>query len=122
MPLVKFDVKSPYCGSKPSPFNSQNTFLARSVIQHFPVLPYVGRMDDIWSSYYVQTIFKNNLIYAPASVYQDRNKQDLITNLEKEIIGYRNTLSFIQSGCDYNCNFVPEQTREFFKIYRQQFV
>jgi hypothetical protein len=37
----------------------------------------------------------DKLIYNRASVYQDRNVQDLIVNLEKEIIGYRNTLNFI---------------------------
>ena len=121
MPLVKFNVTAPYCSNKISPFNSQNTFVAREVIPHYTVLPFVGRMDDIWSGYYIQTIFKDNLVYAPASVYQDRNKQDLITNLEKEIIGYRHTNKFIQSNCDYNCDFVPEQTREFFTIYRRQF-
>ena len=110
-----------YCGNKLSPFNSQNTFIAREVMPHYPVLPYVGRMDDIWASYHVQTIFKENLIYAPASVYQDRNKQDLITNLEKEVIGYRNTYSFVLSNCDYNCNFVPEKTREFLDVFKRQF-
>lgn len=121
MPLIKLNVIQPYCSNKISPFNSQNTFLAREVIPHFPVLPYVGRMDDIWASYYVQTIFNQNLIYSPATVYQDRNKQDLITNLEKEVIGYRHTLDFVKQNCNYDCSFVPEQTRDFLKIYSQQF-
>lgn len=121
MPIVRFNIKQPFCSNKISPFNSQNTFLAREIIPHFPVLPYVGRMDDIWASYSVQVHFKENLIYAPASVYQNRNKQDLITNLEKEIIGYRNTLKFIESNCNYSCNFIPEQTKEFLKIYSKCF-
>jgi len=119
--LVKFNVTQPYCSNVISPFNSQNTFIAREVIPYYTVLPFVGRMDDIWSSYYIQTIFKNNLIYAPASVYQDRNVQDLITNLEKEIIGYRNTLKFILSNCDYSCDFIPDTTRTFFATYRACF-
>jgi hypothetical protein len=120
-PLVKFNITQPYCSDVISPFNSQNTFIAREIIPYYTVLPYVGRMDDIWSSYYIQTLFKDNLIYAPASVYQDRNVQDLITNLEKEVIGYRNTLNFILSNCDYNCSFIPEETRQFFKTYRACF-
>lgn len=44
-------------------------------------------------------------------MYQDRNVQDLVTNLEKEIIGYRNTLNFIndhyelesQAAAAYEC-------------------
>jgi len=79
-------------------------------------------MDDIWPSYYVQTIFKNNLVYAPASVYQDRNKQDLITNLEKEIIGYRHTMDFISNGCKYReCKFIPPQTQTFLTAYTNCF-
>jgi hypothetical protein len=47
-------------------------------------------------------------------VYQDRNKQDLVTNLEKEIIGYRNTLKFIKG--DYS---LPENTEKFLQTYRK---
>jgi len=91
-PVVKYsDIKQPYCSNKISPFNSQNTFLSREVIPYYSVLPFVGRMDDIWGGYILQYYFPNSVIYSPASVYQDRNVQDLITNLEKEIIGYRNT-------------------------------
>ena len=87
-PIVKYsDVKEPYCSNKISPFNSQNTFLHRDVIPYYSVLPFIGRMDDIWGSYILQNYFPNSVIYSPASVYQDRNIQDLVTNLEKEIIG-----------------------------------
>ena len=60
------------------------------------VLPHAGRMDDIWASYMVQKQFPNSVVYNRATVYQDRNEQDLVTNLEKEVIGYRNTLDFIE--------------------------
>jgi len=43
-------------------------------------------MDDIWGAYIIQKKFPNSVIYNKATVYQDRNEQDLITNLEKEII------------------------------------
>ena len=75
-------------------------------------------MDDIWSSYLVQTIFKENLVYAPASVYQDRNKQDLITNLEREVIGYRHTLDFIRSGCKLESEYIPKDTSIFYNLYK----
>ena len=52
-------------------------------------------MDDIWGSYIMQYYFPNSVIYNKSSVYQDRNVQDLITNLEKEIIGYRQTYNFL---------------------------
>lgn len=119
-PVVKFTVKKPYCSNKISPFNSQNTFLAREVIPYYAVLPHIGRMDDIWGSYILQHFFPNSVVYNKASVYQDRNVQDLITNLEKEIIGYRNTLKLVQNLKDFE-DFFPEETKFFWKIYRSHF-
>jgi hypothetical protein len=98
MPCVKYKIRSPYASNEISPFNSQNTFIHRDIIPYYMVIPHIDRMDDIWGSYIVQKKFPNSVIYNSASVYQDRNKQDLIINLEKEIIGYRNTLSFIEGS------------------------
>jgi hypothetical protein len=120
-PIIKYsDVKEPYCSNKIAPFNSQNTFLSREVIPYYSVLPFVGRMDDIWGSYILQHYFPNSVIYSPASVYQDRNVQDLITNLEKEIIGYRNTLQLINSLVSLN-KVLPKETLEYYNIYKKQF-
>jgi flagellar biosynthesis chaperone FliJ len=78
-------------------------------------------MDDIWGSYYTQEIIGvDKLIYNKASVYQDRNVQDLITNLEKEIIGYRHTLNFTQKPYTDNSH-IPEQTQKFLDIYFNSF-
>jgi hypothetical protein len=78
-------------------------------------------MDDIWGGYYTQEIIGvDKLIYNRASVYQDRNVQDLITNLEKEIIGYRHTLNFTQKPYTDN-NYIPEQTQKFLDIYFNSF-
>lgn len=131
-PLVKFNITEPYFSNKISPFNSQNTFIAREVIPFYTVIPFIGRMDDIWSSYLVQMLFKDNVVYAPATVYQDRNVQDLITNLEKEVIGYRNTLKFIEADCDFaslllnmpsndRIDFFPEESKIFLRAYRKCF-
>ena len=119
-PIVKYNIQKPFCSNKISPFNSQNTFLSREVIPFYTVLPHVGRMDDIWGSYIMQYYFPNSVVYNKASVYQDRNVQDLITNLENEIIGYRNTLSLIKNLDNYN-SYLPEKTQEFFKTYQSCF-
>jgi hypothetical protein len=120
-PIVKFDdVANPYGSNKVSPFNSQNTFLAREVLPYYAVLPYVGRMDDIWGGYLTQYHFPNSLIYCPASVYQDRNPQDPITNLEKEIFGYRNTLPFL-ANLETPEVVLPEKAFAFWKSYRREF-
>lgn len=121
MPIVKYSVDSPYAGSCVAPFNSQNTFLAREVLPYYAVLPFVGRMDDIWGAYVLQAKFPDCVVYNRASVYQDRNEQDLVTNLEREVLGYRHTLEFIRSGADLDSAFVPETTRRFYEVYRAQF-
>lgn len=120
-PIVKYsDITEPYCSNKISPFNSQNTFLHREVLPFYSVLPFIGRMDDIWGAYILQHHFPNSVIYSPASVYQDRNIQDLITNLEKEIIGYRNTLQLIENLAYFE-EILPKDTLTYFNLYRKQF-
>lgn len=120
-PCVQYkDITEPFGSTSIAPFNSQNTFIAREVIPYYAVLPFVGRMDDIWGSYIVQAHFPNSVVYDVATVYQDRNVQDLVTNLENEIIGYRHTLDFIESGKNYE-NHLPEKTLLFWECYRNQF-
>ncbi len=127
-PEVKYDeITRPYCSNRVSPFNSQNTFLAREVIPYYVVFPHVGRMDDIWGSYFLQILFPSALIYNRASVYQDRNEQDLITNLENEILGYRQTLPLVQNwlkGLPKESPLpigIPEKAMQFFHAYRDCF-
>jgi hypothetical protein len=120
-PIVKFNNFNPFCSNQIAPFNSQNTFLSRLVIPYYAVLPHVGRMDDIWGSYILQYYFPNSVIYNKATVYQDRNIQDLVTNLEKEVIGYRNTLKFLDNLSNFTSLF-PEETKTFWEVYRKQFI
>jgi hypothetical protein len=119
-PIVKFNNFDPFCSNQIAPFNSQNTFLSREVIPYYSVLPHIGRMDDIWGSYILQKYFPNSVIYCKASVYQDRNLQDLITNLEKEIIGYRNTFDLLSNLDNYQ-NYLPESANLFWETYKKQF-
>ena len=117
-PCVEYkDITEPYGSEQIAPFNSQNTFLAGKILPYYAVLPFVGRMDDIWGSYILQQHFPNSVIYDVATVYQDRNVQDLVTNLQNEVIGYRNTLDFIESKKKYE-KFFPEETLTFWKEYR----
>jgi hypothetical protein len=119
-PCVKFNVDKPYGSYSISPFNSQNTFLSREVIPYYTVLPHVGRMDDIWGGYIAQLKFPNSVLYNKASVYQDRNVQDLVKNLENEIIGYRHTQDLLQNLNLWK-QYVPEETVEFYEAYRRCF-
>ena len=119
--LVKFNITKPFCFNKPSPFNSQNTFLLRAVIPYFTVLPFAGRMDDIWGGYILQQRFPNKVIYNSASVYQARNEQDLIKNLENETIGYRYTKEFLTNHCCLDQRCITSETKHFYETYRQCF-
>ena len=49
-------------------------------------------------------------------VYQKRNIQDLVLNLEKEIIGYRNTYNFLKS--EYK---LPDQVSKAYNKYLKAF-
>jgi hypothetical protein len=116
-PEVEFsEILRPFCSSNISPFNSQNTFLAREVFPVYSVLPFIGRMDDIWASYILQYHFPDCVAYNQASVYQARNPQDLVTNLENEIFGYRNTLNLLNNLSNYN-QILPENTVTFIDEY-----
>jgi hypothetical protein len=119
-PIVKFNDFEPFTTNQLTPFNSQNTFLDRSVLKYYSVLPYVGRMDDIWGAYIMQYYFKNSVIFTKPSVYQERNPQDLVKNLENEIIGYRNTLNLINDIKNYE-NYLPIETINYLKIYKSYF-
>ena len=77
-------------------------------------------MDDIWGGYLLQNKFTNSLIYNRASVYQERNPQDLIKNLQDEMIGYKNTLNLIKDFRQLEKIF-PEKTKKFLEHYQSLF-
>ena len=79
------------------PFNSQNTSLARTVIPAYFLSPHVGRYDDIWASYVVQTIatrMSHLITFGPPLVKQERNVHDIVVDLEGEFQGLRLTDRF----------------------------
>jgi hypothetical protein len=116
-PCVKYEKISPFTSNQFSPFNSQNTFLTREVLPHYMVLPFTGRMDDIWGGYLVEKEFGPCVVYNRATVYQERNPQDLVRNLENEIIGYRNTLNLINGSYS-----LEERVLNAYKTYQSYFV
>jgi hypothetical protein len=74
-------------------------------------------MDDIWGGYLVEKEFGSCVVYNRATVYQERNPQDLVRNLENEIIGYRNTLNFINGSYS-----LEERVLNAYKTYQSYFV
>lgn len=122
-PLVKFDKFEPFFTRQAAPFNSQNTFLHRSVFPYYSVWPSVGRMDDIWASYSLRQVLAKDfqIVYCPPSVYQERNPQDLVKNLENECIGYRYTKQFVDRFSKPSLEFVPDKVQQFLEIYMSYF-
>lgn len=129
-PIVKFDVKEIYAGARPGPFNSQNTFLHRSVLRDYFMFPGIGRMDDIWASYFLQSKHPGSVVYGPASVNQVRNEHDLVKDLDNELIGYHHTQEYAGVILDRRTtqeetlleivrHFIPDQSYEAFMLYRQ---
>lgn len=120
-PIVKFsEVTEPFCSNRIAPFDSQNTFVSREAIPYYTMFPFIGRMDDIWGAYVMQHFLPDSVIFNKASVYQDRNVQDLVTNLENEIIGYRHTYKLLNDLPNFE-NYLPEKAVGFFKLYQSQF-
>jgi hypothetical protein len=116
-PEVKFRRFHPFVSTKISPFNSQNTFLDRSVLPWYMMIPHVGRMDDIWGSYYLQQQIKRDdpyVVYCQPSVYQARNEHDLIKDFDQELLGYRFNLKLISEGVE---TVLPDEARKALEIY-----
>jgi hypothetical protein len=81
------------------PFNSQNTAFASELLPAMylvVMLDYyrgyrIGRLDDIWMSYFVRAIadqLGDAVVYGPPLVVQDRNPHDFVKDLAEELGGY----------------------------------
>ena len=102
----------PFFSKKISPFNSQNTLISRKVIKDYFRFPHIGRMDDIWASFYV-TSKKYRVIYNEPTVYQQRNVHNLIKDFKDEYIGYVNSLNLVESlykNSDNITKFLPKKS------------
>lgn len=111
---VKFKDITPYFSDRPSPFNSQNTFISRKALPHYFLFPHIGRMDDIWASYYLQSKFKECVVYCKPSVIQKRNKHNLIDDMKAEMLGYEKSLAFAQKP---SMDLLPKESVLAFKEY-----
>ena len=113
----------PFSTNTFSPFNSQNTFICGSVIKDYFLFPHIGRMDDIWASYYLESL-GNKVIYNKATVYQDRNEHDLTSDFMKEIIGHKNNLQLLNDLKESPANidkYLPSRSLKAFKLYQNHF-
>ena len=124
MPVCEFEKSVfPFSTNVFSPFNSQNTFLSRKVIKEYFLFPHVGRMDDIWASYFVESMgFK--VIYNLPTVYQERNEHNLIKDMKNEYLGYENNLSLLEDlkiKSSHINKYLPEKSQQAFRLFKSFF-
>lgn len=113
----------PIAANAISPFNSQNTFISGKLLKDYFLFPHVGRMDDIWASYYVQAKGAS-VVYGRPTVYQERNVHNLVRDMQAEYVGYENNLSIVKTiGCDPDSIFqyLPGRSVHAFNLYRRHF-
>ena len=76
-------------------------------------------MDDIWGGYYLESLgFK--VVYTKATVFQDRNIQNLTTNLVNEYIGYEKSVDLLKKLKEDPENiykFLPNESKQCLKKY-----
>jgi hypothetical protein len=117
-PSCNFDDNQfPFTANKPSPFNSQNIILSRSIIKDYFLFPYIGRMDDIWAAYYVQAK-GYEIVFTKPGVYSDRTlgtvgRYSAINDMKKEYLGMENNLNLIKDltkDPDNIKNYLPEKS------------
>lgn len=113
----------PMASNKMGPFNSQNTFLSGKCLKDYFLFPHVGRMDDIWASYFVQAK-GYRVVWHKASVYQQRNMHDLVHDMKQEYNGYENNLRLVQDlavDAESLYSYLPGRSIWAFELYRRHF-
>ncbi len=113
----------PFTSDKFSPFNSQNTVISKNVLPHYFMIPHVGRMDDIWPSYYVQSLgFKVG--YFEPTVYQDRHIHDNTKDMVNEFLDQEDTLKLakdLYKDPSTLFKYIPGRSAEAFRQYQRNF-
>lgn len=120
-PIGKFDKFDPYSSNQVTFANSQNTFLHRDILRYYSCWPFVKRLDDLWGMGYLQNKLGIRPVFTDASIFQERNEQDLVLNLENEILGLRWGKRFFESGCDPMVLPMGKEIVEYLKVYEDSF-
>ena len=90
------------------------------MVKDYFLFPHVGRMDDIWASYYV-TSKKYKVIYGEPTVYQKRNIHNYLTDFNNEIVGYKNNLKLIYDlykNSENIYNYLPKNSSKAFDEWK----
>jgi hypothetical protein len=117
---LQLTVREKFSSNNFIPFNSQNTFIDRSALSSYMVLPYVGRSDDIWGGYIAQHLLNTRPVFTHPTVYQKRNDQSIYKNLDDELFGYMWTNKFVEN-IEYFEYRLPTKTLKAFDLYRKEY-
>lgn len=119
-----FEKHGPFTSNKPSPFNSQNTFLHKDVLPDYFPFPFIERLCDIWASYYTQAM-GHKVIYGQASVEHRRNTHNLLRDMKMEYMGYEQGMDIaddlVRLGPVAVTSRLPERTMRAFEEYKRCF-
>jgi len=114
---IKLTGPFPYTTKSLTVFNSQNTFLHRSVIPNYCVIAHSKRMDDIWGGMILQKHLPEcSIAFTKPSVYQDRNYHNIVKDLECELMGHYKTELIIN-----DVNNLPKECLQFYNQYLKYF-
>jgi hypothetical protein len=125
-PRCDFDpIDFPIASNKPSPFNSQNVIISRDVIPDYFLFPFIGRMDDIWASYYVQSK-GHPVVFTKPGVFSDRTlgtvgRYSAIEDMKREYIGMEKNKLLLQDlsvDPDSIQKYLPEKSWAAFNEWR----
>ena len=117
------DACFPLASNAMAPFDSQNTFIDAGVLADYFLFPGIGRMDDIWASYYAQACGAK-VVFGKPSVDQQRNQHDLVTDMRQEYLGYERNLALVealQRDSEAIFDFIPPESSRAFDLYRRHF-
>ncbi len=121
-PNCKFNKrKFPFFSNKISPFNSQNTFISKDILMDYFLFPGIGRMEDIWAAYYVSAK-KYKILYSEPTVFQKRNKHNLLTDFKNEYLGYTKNfelINIIENNPEKISLFLPKRALLAFDEWRK---
>jgi len=121
-PICNFKKKYfPFFSNIISPFNSQNTLISRNTVKDYFLFPHIGRMDDIWASYYL-TSKKYKVLYSSPTVFQKRNIHSYMNDFKMELIGYKNNLKLVESlynNSENIYNFLPKKSAKAFDEWKK---
>lgn len=112
-----FNVSSHFTSVNVSPFNSQNTFIHRSILHQYMMPVNLGRIHDIWAAYRLQNVTGTSVLYGKATVFQKRNEHTNMKDYLQEYETYHLSLDYIKNKIDPALSKSIERGYEIYQSY-----